>query len=93
MTQHGEETGSALNNLDNLLDPSLQWSDVHWLKSITRLPIVLKGILTVEDAILAADAGVAGILVSNHGARQVDGWPASVTIPYPDQADFHQKNV
>lgn len=67
--------------MGNLFDASLQWSDVQWLKSITHLPIVLKGILTAEDAILAADTGVAGILVSNHGARQVDGWPASVTIP------------
>jgi len=81
VNQQGENTGSALNNLGNLFDSSLQWSDVQWLKSITHLPLVLKGILTAEDAILAADAGVAGILVSNHGARQVDGWPASVTIP------------
>lgn len=67
-----------MNNLGDLLDASLEWSDIEWLKSITYLPIVLKGILTAQDAILAADAGVAGVLVSNHGARQVDGWPASV---------------
>ncbi|CAG9767625.1 unnamed protein product [Ceutorhynchus assimilis] len=78
LNKKGKNTGSALNNLGDLLDASLDWADIHWLKSYTRLPIVLKGVLTAEDALLAADAGVAGILVSNHGARQVDGWPASI---------------
>ncbi|KAL1490435.1 hypothetical protein ABEB36_013130 [Hypothenemus hampei] len=74
----GTNTGSALNNLGDLYDPSLTWDDIKWLKSITHLPLVLKGILTAEDALLAANSGVAGILVSNHGGRQVDGWPASI---------------
>lgn len=74
----GRHTGSAMNNLADLLDGSLEWNDIAWLKSITRLPIILKGVMTAEDAILGAEAGVAGILVSNHGARQVDGWPASI---------------
>jgi len=47
--------------------------------SITQLPLILKGILTAEDATIAADLGVAAILVSNHGARQVDYTPASVS--------------
>jgi (S)-2-hydroxy-acid oxidase len=47
--------------------------------SITQLPLILKGILTADDATIAADLGVAGILVSNHGARQVDCTPASVS--------------
>lgn len=74
----GRNTGSALNNLGDLFDASLEWKDIAWLKTITKLPIVLKGILTADDAILAAEVGAAGILVSNHGARQVDGWPASI---------------
>ncbi|XP_017768714.1 PREDICTED: peroxisomal (S)-2-hydroxy-acid oxidase [Nicrophorus vespilloides] len=70
---------SGLNNyVNNLFDASLTWKDVAWLKSVTSLPIVLKGILTAEDATIAADMGIAGILVSNHGARQVDGTPASI---------------
>lgn len=73
--------GSGLNNyVSNLFDASLTWTDVKWLKSVTKLPIILKGILTAEDAIIGADLGVAGIMVSNHGARQVDGTPASVRI-------------
>nr|XP_054765589.1 2-Hydroxyacid oxidase 2-like [Lytechinus pictus] len=49
------------------------WDDVRWLKYITKLPIVLKGILTGEAAREAADAGVSGIIVSAHGGRQIDG--------------------
>lgn len=73
------EEGSSLNNYVNkLFDQSVQWKDVTWLKSITNLPIVLKGVLTAEDALRGVDCGADGILVSNHGARQVDGTPASV---------------
>lgn len=48
--------------------------------SVTKLPIVLKGILTAEDALLSVKYGAAAIIVSNHGARQVDGVPATVCI-------------
>ncbi|KAH1013296.1 hypothetical protein HUJ04_002304 [Dendroctonus ponderosae] len=90
----GRKTGSALNNLGELFDASLQWKDIEWLKTITHLPIVLKGILTSEDAVLAADHGVAGVLVSNHGARQVDGWPASIeALPEIAKAVGHRLEV
>lgn len=62
----------------NTLDPSISWKDVYWLQSITRLPVIIKGILTKEDAELAVEHGVHGIIVSNHGGRQLDGGPASV---------------
>jgi lactate 2-monooxygenase len=54
-------------------NPSVTWADLAWLRDQTALPIVLKGILHVEDAKLALEAGVDGIVVSNHGGRQVDG--------------------
>ncbi len=57
-------------------DPGLSWRDVEWLQSIWDGPIVLKGIQTVADSRLAADAGVAAIALSNHGGRQIDGAPA-----------------
>lgn len=60
------------------LDPSISWKDIHWLQSLTRLPIIIKGILTKEDAELAVEHGVQGIIVSNHGGRQLDGGPATV---------------
>ncbi|NXI56093.1 HAOX2 oxidase, partial [Chloroceryle aenea] len=62
----------------NPLDPSVTWNDIYWLKSLTRLPIIIKGILTKEDAELAVRHGVQGIIVSNHGGRQLDGAPATI---------------
>ena len=56
-----------------LLDPTLTWDSIAWLKSETRLPIVVKGIIAAEDASLAVQAGVDAIVVSNHGGRQLDG--------------------
>ena len=57
---------------------ALTWSDLAWLRERTELPVVVKGILTAEDARLALDHGVDGIVVSNHGGRQVDGAVASL---------------
>jgi isopentenyl diphosphate isomerase/L-lactate dehydrogenase-like FMN-dependent dehydrogenase len=48
------------------------WDDVAWLRSLTGLPMLLKGVMTAQDARLAADAGVDGVVVSNHGGRQLD---------------------
>ena len=62
----------------DLFDATLSWKAVEWLRTQTRLPIVVKGIMTEEDAHLAVDAGVNGIVVSNHGGRQLDGAPASI---------------
>ncbi|KAG6494479.1 hypothetical protein ZIOFF_049511 [Zingiber officinale] len=61
------------------VDRSLSWKDVKWLQTITSLPIILKGVMTAEDIRLAVQAGVAGIVVSNHGARQLDYVPATIT--------------
>uniref|UniRef100_A0A8C8B4Y8 (S)-2-hydroxy-acid oxidase n=1 Tax=Otus sunia TaxID=257818 RepID=A0A8C8B4Y8_9STRI len=62
----------------NSLDPSVTWNDIYWLRSLTHLPIIIKGILTKEDAELAVSHGVQGIIVSNHGGRQLDGGPATI---------------
>jgi 4-hydroxymandelate oxidase len=53
-------------------DASLTWSDLEWLRSITRLPVLLKGVLRADDAARAAEHGVSGVIVSNHGGRQLD---------------------
>ncbi|PQP98784.1 peroxisomal (S)-2-hydroxy-acid oxidase GLO1 isoform X1 [Prunus yedoensis var. nudiflora] len=60
------------------IDRSLSWKDVQWLQTITKLPILVKGVLTAEDARLAVQAGAAGIIVSNHGARQLDYVPSTI---------------
>jgi 4-hydroxymandelate oxidase len=60
------------------MSPSLTWRDLEWIASESRMPVILKGILTREDATLAVEHGVAGIIVSNHGGRQLDGAPATL---------------
>lgn len=66
--------------LDGYMSFAPTWEDVAWLQSITRLPVVLKGIVSPDDAARAADLGVAGIVVSNHGGRTLDTVPASISI-------------
>jgi len=61
-------------------DPSLNWKDVEWIRSVWPGKLIIKGILDVEDAKLAAKTGAAAIVVSNHGGRQLDGAPSSVSI-------------
>ncbi len=73
------EGGSALARYAaDLLDPGVTWKDVDWLKSVSPLPVITKGILTAEDAALAVEHEVDGIGVSNHGGRQLDGSPATL---------------
>lgn len=59
-------------------DATLGWKDLEWLRSITRMPIVLKGVMREDDARLAVEHGAAAVVVSNHGARQLDGVPATI---------------
>jgi isopentenyl diphosphate isomerase/L-lactate dehydrogenase-like FMN-dependent dehydrogenase len=64
--------------LGHIVDAKLTWRDLEWLRSTCELPLVLKGVLTAEDALLAAEHGASAIVVSNHGGRQLDGVPASL---------------
>ncbi len=73
-------TGLDPAELAALLDPSVTWRDLEWLVEISKLPLVLKGILTGEDAELAADHGAAAVVVSNHGGRQLDAAPATLSV-------------
>jgi len=61
-----------------LLDDSVSWRDLEWIASESRLPVILKGIVTAEDAKIALEHGAAAIAVSNHGGRQLDGAPATL---------------
>ncbi|KAI3860764.1 hypothetical protein MKW92_042954 [Papaver armeniacum] len=61
------------------IDRTLSWKDVQWLQTITKMPILVKGVVTAEDTRLAIQAGAAGIIVSNHGARQLDYAPATIS--------------
>ncbi len=62
----------------DLLDPTVSWGEVDRLASQFGVPVVVKGILRADDAVLAADHGAAGIVVSNHGGRQLDGAPPAI---------------
>jgi hypothetical protein len=58
----------------------LTWKDIEWLAGVTKLPVLVKGILRVDDALRAVNHGASGIIVSNHGARQLDTTPATISV-------------
>ncbi len=65
-----------------VFDPSLSWRDLEWIRARTRLPLVVKGVLDAGDATRAVDLGADGVVVSNHGGRQLDGAiPSVVALP------------
>ncbi|HXI05558.1 MAG: alpha-hydroxy acid oxidase [Bradyrhizobium sp.] len=72
--------------INSQFDTSLNWKDIDWIRSIWPGKLVLKGILDVEDAELAAKTGAQAIVVSNHGGRQLDGAPSSIEV-LPEIAD------
>ncbi|KAI9497404.1 FMN-dependent dehydrogenase-domain-containing protein [Zychaea mexicana] len=75
-----DRSGGTAKSMSSLVDMSLNWSDIAWFRSLTNMPIVLKGIQTGEDAVLAARHKVAGIVISNHGGRQLDFAPSPIEI-------------
>lgn len=70
----------AARAISSFIDPSLNWNDLTWFRSITKMPIVLKGIQCGADALLAAEHKVDAIVVSNHGGRQVDTCRSAIEI-------------
>ena len=77
---------SFFEYVHDLLDPSLTWDAIGWLRALTSLPILIKGILSADDAEIAIGEGAAGVVVSNHGGRQLDGAIATVDA-LPEIAD------
>ncbi|XP_053675053.1 uncharacterized protein LOC128725340 [Anopheles nili] len=73
-------SANVLDYVRSQLDPSLGWEAVRWLMSITTLPVIVKGILNRSDAIVAAEIGVHGLIVSNSGGRQLDCAPAAIDV-------------
>jgi 4-hydroxymandelate oxidase len=63
-----------------ILDASLTWKEIDWLRSFARVPVLLKGVLNPDDAEQAVKAGASGIIVSNHGARNLDTVPATIDV-------------
>jgi 4-hydroxymandelate oxidase len=60
------------------LDAALTWKDIAWMQGVTSLPVLLKGVMTPADAMRAIDQGIAGVIVSNHGGRNLDTLPATI---------------
>jgi L-lactate dehydrogenase (cytochrome) len=63
-----------------LAESAVTWADLRWIREIWKGPIVIKGVLTADDALRSIDEGAAAISVSNHGGRQLDGVPASLRV-------------
>jgi len=74
---------SMFSYANSQLDPSLTWDAVSWLREKTKLPILLKGVVRADDAVRALERGISGLIVSNHGGRQLDGEEATI-LALPD---------
>ncbi len=71
---------TGLDIYSSVLDPTFTWNTIEWLRSFTKLPVLAKGVLNPDDAELAIKAGVSGIIVSNHGGRNLDTVPATIEV-------------
>ncbi|KFY87006.1 hypothetical protein V500_07250 [Pseudogymnoascus sp. VKM F-4518 (FW-2643)] len=76
-----DDKGSSISrSMGSYIDPTLSWKDVAWLRKSTKLPIILKGIMTAQDAVLAMQHGIDGIVLSNHGGRNLDTSPPPMLV-------------
>jgi 4-hydroxymandelate oxidase len=86
-TASGSHRPRELEIYSAVLDPTLTWKEIEWIQTFSHVPVILKGILSPDDAIRAADLRVAGLIVSNHGARNLDTVPATVeALPWIAEA-------
>jgi 4-hydroxymandelate oxidase len=69
--------------LDDIVDSTVTWAELEWVRALSRVPVLVKGIMAPDDARRAVDAGAAGIVVSNHGGRQLDLSPATIDVLEP----------
>jgi L-lactate dehydrogenase (cytochrome) len=75
-----DSVNSLAGWINNQFDPALSWKDVEWIRSLWPGKLIVKGILDVEDAKFAAKTGASALVVSNHGGRQLDGAPSSISM-------------
>ena len=88
----GSTAVDLAEHMKSQFDPGLSWKDVEWLRSIWKGPILIKGIQTVEDALIAVDSGVEAIAISNHGGRQLDEAPTPFGL-LPEVAEAVQDRL
>lgn len=80
----GDASGNKFGrHFSHLIDPSVTEDIIPWIKSLTQLPVLVKGVLAPDDARKAVEIGVDGIIISNHGGRQLDGVPAALDMLPP----------
>jgi L-lactate dehydrogenase (cytochrome) len=90
--KHTDDITALSSWISTQFDTTLNWKDIDWIRSIWPGKLILKGILDVEDAEIAAKTGAQGIVVSNHGGRQLDGAPSSIEI-LPEIVDAVGSNM
>ncbi|KAL4400430.1 L-lactate dehydrogenase [Malassezia pachydermatis] len=88
-----ERDEGAARAISSFIDPSLTWDDVLWIKNHTRIPILLKGVQAWEDAVLAYEMGLAGIVLSNHGGRQLDFARSSIEVLEEVVTEMRKRNM
>ena len=79
-TRSGFDMPVGPPGVDLVFEPNISWDDLEWIRERAPVPLLVKGIMTAEDARIAVDRGANGIVVSNHGGRQLDGVAAGVTV-------------
>ena len=80
-TARNDARGSGIGRtMAGFIDSTLNWNDIKWLRRSTKMPIVLKGVQTAEDAIIAVEHGVDGLLLGNHGGRSLDTSTPAVMV-------------
>ncbi len=79
----GTEAVELAEVMNNQFDSSVRWEDVDWLRSVWDGPLVIKGVQTVDDAVIAAESGIDAVALSNHGGRQLDSAPAPIDLVAP----------
>jgi L-lactate dehydrogenase (cytochrome) len=75
-----DRSQGAARAISSFIDPALSWKDIPWFKSVTKMPIILKGVQRVEDVIRAINVGCDGVVLSNHGGRQLDTARSGIEI-------------
>ena len=76
----GPPSQRSLHKLESMFDGTVRWEDLDWIRELWDGPIVAKGVLRPEEAVRAAEHGLDGVIVSNHGGRQLDHLPATIDV-------------
>lgn len=87
-----DNSQGAARAISSFIDPSLSWKDIPWFQSVTKMPILLKGVQRVEDVIRAVDMGLDGVVLSNHGGRQLDTARSGIEILAEVMPILRQRN-